>query len=304
MITGIFLTTAGLVSAAPNTHHGRFYVGLDLGAAFPEELESQRTNTGIPTNCDQWLSEATLPDGTVLPLPLGHGDCQPSALPKNPLRFNLETGVLAAISVGYALKGPRIEAEYVYRHHRGERLPLTVPGDPKQQEFVQRDEEIGALRSSQFFANFYYDFHDQVSPTLTPYIGFGLGLVYIQIDYSATSIRTSDRERMISLGRNPHAAGLTSAADETLTDTLFGYQLMAGLDYTLSKRVSLGVKLRFGDVFGEFTDGENLWKPLRGHKSTVGPPGTPGSDLPVHYEIHARNLSMWGLSLALKYFWD
>ena len=97
MIAGIPLITAGLASAAPNTHHGRFYVGLDLGAAVPHELESRRTNTGIPTNWDQWLSGATLPDGTVLPLPLGHGDCQPSALPKSPLRFNPEAGARIAV---------------------------------------------------------------------------------------------------------------------------------------------------------------------------------------------------------------
>ena len=300
----IILLLSGTAAAAAGTGHRGFYVGLDLGAAVPHELESQRTNTGIPTNCDQWLSEATLPDGMVLPLPLENSDCRPSALPRSPLRFDLDTGVLFGLSVGYALNGLRLEAEYLYRRHKGERLPLSVAGDPKQQEFVQRDEEVGALRANQFFANLYYDFHDRISPTLTPYLGLGVGFMMMEIDYSATSVRTGDRQRMIDLGRNPNAAGLTSAADEVLSDTLAGYQLMAGLDYALSDRLSLGVKVRFGDSFGEFRDGGNPWKPLRGHESTVGPPGTPGGDLPVHYEVRADNLSLWGISLGIKYFWN
>ena len=80
--------------------------------------------------------------------------------------------------------------------------------------------------------------------------------------------------------------------------------MIAGLDYALSDRLSLGVKARFGDAFGEFRDGDNPWKPLRGHGSTVGPPGTPGGDLPVHYEVSADNLDMWGISLGIKYFWE
>lgn len=298
------LQFSGTTAVAAEAGHRGFYVGLDLGAAVPQELESQRTNTGIPTNCDQWLAVATLPDGMAVPLPLDHSDCRPSALPRSPLRFDLDTGVLAGLSVGYALNGLRLEAEYLYRRHKGESLPLTVPGDPKQQEFVQRDEEVGALRGSHFFANLYYDFHGRISPTLTPYLGLGVGLMAMEIDYSATSVRTGDRQRMLDLGRNPNAAGLTSAADEVLSDTLFGYQLMAGLDYALSDRLSLGVKVRFGDVFGEFRDEGNPWKPLRGHESTVGPPGTPGGDLPVHYEVRADNLSLWGISLGIKYFWN
>ena len=143
---------------------------------------------------------------------------------------------MVVASLGYALHGLRIEAEYVYRQNKGELLPLIVPGDEKQQEFVQRYKEIGALRGNHFFANLYYDFQDRISPTLIPYQGFGLGLMRMEMDYSGTSVRTSDGDRLIELGRNPNAAGLTSAAHEVLSDTLFGYQLMAGLDYALSDR--------------------------------------------------------------------
>ena len=72
-------------AAAAETNRRGFYVGLDVGAAIPHDLESQRTNIGIPTNCDQWLDFATLSDGTVVPLPLD--ECESRALPGSPLRF-------------------------------------------------------------------------------------------------------------------------------------------------------------------------------------------------------------------------
>ena len=289
-------------AAAAETNRRGFYVGLDVGAAIPHDIESMRTNTGIPTNCDQWLPSATLPTGEVFPLPLAA--CQPRDLPGRPQSFDLDTSVLVGVNIGYALNSLRIETEYLHRQHKGELLSLVVPGDEKQAEFVTRNEEVGALRGNHLFANLYYDFQDRISPTLTPYLGFGLGLMLMEMDYSGTSIRTDDRQSLIDLGRNPNAAGLLSAAHEVLSDTLFGYQLMTGLDYALSDRLLLGVKLRYGDAFGDFSDGGNPWKPLRGHASTVGRPGTPGGDLPVHYEIRASNLGMWGISLGFKYFWQ
>lgn len=43
----------------------------ELKREFPlaANLESSRTNTGIPTNCDQWLDEFTFDDGSKVPSP-------------------------------------------------------------------------------------------------------------------------------------------------------------------------------------------------------------------------------------------
>ena len=93
-------------------------------------------------------------------------------------------------------------------------------------------------------------------------------------------------------------------ADEVLSDTLFGYQWIAGLDYAWSERFSVGLKFRYGDAFGDFEDGDNAWKPLRGHASTVGPTPKTGGNLPIRYDIQADDLSFWGVSLNFKYFFD
>lgn len=297
----VLLVSTNAGASGPNERQG-FYVGADIGVSIPNDLESTRTNNGIGTNCDQWLGADTLNDNTTVPLPLGQ--CSPRALPKRTTSFGLGTGVLAGINLGYTLHDFRLEAEYFRREQSGERSALNVPGDPKQAEFVERSEKISDFSADNFFANIYYDFHNMLSAKVTPYMGVGLGVMRVQMDYSGTSIRTNDRNRLHELGRNRNAAGLASLADEVLSDTLFGYQWIAGVDYAWSERFSVGLKFRYGDAFGDFEDGDNAWKPLRGHASTVGPPGTPGSNLPIRYSIQADDLSFWGISLNLKYFFD
>ena len=277
-----------------------FYFGMDTGVSLPRDLESTRTNTGIPTNCDQWLDEFTFGDGAKVPYTIDQ--CDPRVWPVSPNHFDLGAGFLAGANLGYALHNFRIEAEYFHREQSGEHLPLIVPGDEKQQEFVERSEKTSAFRANNFFANLYYDFQNTISPKVIPNLGVGLGLMHTTMDYSATSIRTNDMNELIRLGRNPNAAGLASLANEVLSDNLLGYQLIAGLNYALSERFYVGTKLRYGDAFDDFKDDDNEWKPLRGHESTVGPPGEPGGNLLVRYGITADDLNFWGISLDLKYF--
>ena len=296
----LILTTNVAASEAKSGARRGFYFGTDIGVSLPGDLESTRKNIGIPTNCDQWLEEFTFDDGTKVPYPVEQ--CDPRALPGSPNRFDLGAGLLAGANLGYALHNFRVEAEYFHRTQSGEHLPLIVLGDQKQQEFVERSEKISDFRANSFFANLYYDFHNTRLPKVIPFFGIGFGLMHTTIDYSAASIRTNDRNELIRLGRNPNASGTASLANEVLSDSLLGYQLVAGLDYPLSKRFYAGIKLRYGNAFDDFEDGDNEWKPLRGHGSTVGPPGEPGGDLPVRYEITADDLNFWGISLGLKYF--
>ena len=276
-----------------------FYFGTDTGASMAPGIESTRSNVGIPTNCDQWLEEFTFDDGDTVPLPLE--DCIPRALPGSPNPFDLGGGLLAGAKVGYAVHNFRVEAEFLHREQSGDHLPLIVPGDEKQLEFVERSEKISDFRTNGFFANLHYDFNG-MSDKLVPHLGVGLGFMRTTMDYSATSIRTNDREELIGLGRNPAAAGTASLANEVLSDNLPGYQLTAGLTYAFGERFFAGIKLRYGGALGDFEDGDNPWKPLRGHASTVGPPGEPGGDLPVRYGITVGGLNFWGVSVVLNHY--
>ncbi|MYI98835.1 MAG: hypothetical protein F4104_04210, partial [Gemmatimonadetes bacterium] len=224
-----------------------FYFGMQAGVSVPGEYESTRTNTrSVPTNCDQWLPGEILNDGTPVPLPLS--ECSPRLFPGSPNGFELGEGILAGVQAGYVLKARRIEVEYFRRGQSGAFLPLVIPGDAKQAEFVERSEKISDFRTDNLFANLYYDFRGMLSPYATPYLGVGAGLAQQKLFYSAVSVRTNDRDRMRQLGRNSHAAGLASLADAKLFDRIFSFQLLAGVDYAVDKRFSAGMKLRYGSV--------------------------------------------------------
>lgn len=294
-LAALALAAPPAAGAAAGQTGGGFYVGGDVGVSVARDLESARTNVGVPTNCDQWLAAAVLNDGTRLPLPADQ--CRPRALPARASAFDLGAGWLAGAGAGYDFGPVRVEAEYFHRRQGGETVDLVVPGDDKQPEFTERTETIDQVRGHNFFGNVYYDV--PTSSRVTPWVGAGFGVMRTTIDYRATSIRTADRAALLALGRNPNAAGVVSRADDAMTDSLAGYQVIAGFDYAVGARQALAVKFRYGDAFGGFSDGDKAWKPLRNHDSTVGPGGAP-----IRYGIDADNLGFWSVSVGYKFFLD
>ena len=153
-VCAAFCTVPGALAAE---REPGFYLGLDIGASLPTDFESTRINNGISTNCDQWLDSETLNNGVVAPLPLEQ--CSPRVLPASPNSFDLRTGLLAGVNLGYALDSLRFEFEYFHRGQSGENLELIVPGDEKQLEFVERSERIRDVSTDHYFVNAYFDFH-------------------------------------------------------------------------------------------------------------------------------------------------
>ena len=80
-----------------------------------------------------------------------------------------------------------------------------------------------------------------------------------------------------------------------LSDTLFGYQLIAGVDYQVSEPVSIGLKFRWAD-FGEFESDPREWDQLRSHDSARSPGGAR-----VQYTAMTEDIQFWGVSLNMKY---
>ena len=272
-----------------------FYLGADLGVGGARPLESTRTNHGVSTNCDQWLPSATLPNGTTVPLPLDQ--CAPQALPASPSEFTLDrAGAIGGAHAGYAYGRIRFEAEYIRRANTGEQLDLVVPGDPKQVEFTQRTEEIDNLQGNLFFANLVVDASGR-SARFRPHFGAGFGAMWMQMEYTGVSVRNVDRAVLLELGRNPNAAGLRSVGEATVRDRLWGWQAMAGLDFAVTDRVALTVRMRYLDAFGTFEAPGNSWNPLRGHDSTVGPGGEA-----ITYDIGAEGFGLWTATAGLRFF--
>lgn len=99
----------------------------------------------------------------------------------------------------------------------------------KDHEFALISESVADMKGHQFFGNVYYDFPSALHK-LIPYVGGGMGFMLAEMDYSLDAHRNPDREALAAL--------TLSRGDANLTDTLWGYQLMAGLDYPSQKACS------------------------------------------------------------------
>jgi opacity protein-like surface antigen len=162
------------------------------------------------------------------------------------------------------------------------------------------EDAVDNLMSHNVFANLYYDY--RTDSKFTPYVGFGIGFAQVSVQYRTRWHRTRNAEDIKVFDRtlpggelNKELAGALSNDETTMSDTLFGYQALAGVDYQVSEPFSIGLKFRYA-MFGEFED-ESQYKRLRGHDPLVGNPPT----LPATYYIRTDDIQFWGVSLNMKY---
>ena len=272
------------------------YLGVDVGLWLPSQLKAKISDTDVPTNCDQHLVNS---DGTpVNEMKKLEDEYCARGNDAWENSFDLGLGFMTGLHLGYAMKAFRFEAEYFHRGQPGQHSSLELTSGGKDEEFVEAAERISDFQGSHLFANFYYDLLHVMSPKFIPYFGIGLGLAYMEMNYSVKFIRNASDSTLEGLGRNPNAAGTASLAEHTLYQTLYGYQIMAGFDYALGERFYIGAKLRYGDFFTTF-ENSNEWDKLRSHNSTITPDA---GHAPVLYTFKGENLNFLGLSLSLKYF--
>ena len=283
----IVLPLALGVAAAPAVSQERdgFYFGIDLGAFFPRDVSTDGNDTDVrETRCDGFLFPANSADPACAAVGVSWTN-----------RFNMDTGALGGLTVGYMMDSFRFEFEYLYRTGGGETAPLGIVENRGAGEFVVADEKFDDFEAHHLLANVYYDFLN--GSKFTPYLGFGIGWARNQVDYEGIFVRNSPEvfRNDPDLRAIEAAAGTVTRGREKFSDGGFGYQILVGVDYWLADHLSLGMKLRYAE-FDEISDGRHEWELLRGHESAVGP----GGDR-VSYEIDSDDLRFWGMSLNLKY---
>ncbi len=150
------------------------------------------------------------------------------------VEISFDPGLNIGGAFGYDYGKGRIEFEIAYRGWDMDTFTIpgviagvVIPGCPCS------GTQPGDASALSFMINGYYDFHSASSP-LAPYLGAGIGLASINAD--------------IGLG-----------ADER--DTVFAYQLMAGIGYDINPTTVLTVGYRyFGTTDPEFV---SLGIPIR-----------------------------------------
>ena len=303
------LVVMGLVfSSGPVWAKDGFYIGGELGIAVAPGLDVEAWDTDVATQCDKFINDDGSGDYLVTPVSTcGQSNRDDFAWLQ---QFDGGSGILAGAAIGYRMGSFRVEGEYLYRNTTYDELD---EGEAIRGNFQQgKDKELRIVEggvddvlSHNFFANLYYDYRSDSK--FTPYLGVGVGFSRVSLDFYNRWARhyepdkiptfdntegTQDQKDML----HERLAGTTTIGRAKLSDTLFGYQVLAGVDYQVSDPVSIGLKFRWAD-FGEFEGGDE-WDQLRSHDSAVGPEaGSPR----VRYTALTNDIQFWGVSLNMKY---
>ena len=260
---------AGIPASAQQDRAG-LYAGLQMGIANSSVVTSSLGGINHPTRCDVLLYPPS-----VSP-PVDDAACRdntPAVIISN--EFDPGTGLVSGLTVGYMFGRLRFEVEYLYRYMGDDTSPLggttSTALQGKNSEWSSDEppfEWIGDYKAHQIFANAYYDFLNESN--WTPYAGIGIGWAVTELSYYAQFIRKPEAE-YLQIDFDPDwpadakraAAGTASIMDTKVGKNIFGFQMLAGVDYSLSERTSVGVALRwarFDDV-----DDVATWNLIRSH---------------------------------------
>ena len=269
-----------------------WYAGMELGLAFAPDTAITGGDNDWSTKCDRIIN----PDE----LETAPGECASApARSSYSLDFDGGRGLMASMVLGYRMERLVFEGEYLFRSTVFEanapiRIGDAVTLGKAEQEIESATGTLDDLLSHGVFANVYYRFSDE---GLQPYLGGGLGASRVSLDHR-TVWKRNDDPAAIATFEDPHLkaklAGTTTIGDARHSDTLFGLQLLAGLDYQLGETTTVGVKFRWA-IFSEFESDDIPWQQLRGHESSVGR----GDD--VLYREATDDVSFWALSVGFKH---
>ncbi len=297
----VFVLTGAVQAEDDQERHSGIYVGLEFGFVNADGLSSELSGVNHPTQCDQLLRNndpATDDKVVALSDPACNVGDTPQTLSAN--SFDLGNELLGGISVGYVQERIRVELEYSHRVYDGSdsslwRIPNSnAPLASKNNEVSELDppsERISNFDAHQLFVNAYYDFPN--ASRWTPYLGAGFGWTRTRFDYSVRFLRKTLAQGYPS-DKPPAAAGTLSYWDTRVSETLFGYQLLGGLDYALSEDVSMGIKARWAE-FDDFSH-TGVWDLIRSHEPVQADGMTPWES-----ELEFDDVEYWAVSFLVKF---
>ena len=300
----IWLLAAGLSALAgswtPAAADG-VYARAAFGANLARGLALSTFDNDRAARCDEFVNPRYAEVAACTTLDRGAG-----AVDAWSSEFDGARGLLASIAVGQRLERRlRVEFEYAYRAARYDQTrPILAPSGTAYTELFGpelpvAEERVDDLAAHQMFTNVYLDLPN--AGRFTPYVGAGAGAGLLAVDYGALWVRNIDPDTVRTAAGLPNEdavrrnlAGTASVTRDVLTDTLFGYQALGGVDYAISERVSLGVLARWTGFSG-FRNGGNSYVQLRSHPSNVRVDGSE----PVVYEVRTDDIGFVAVNLSL-----
>ena len=296
--------------------HADFYVGADIGLAEARTLDSRVSGQSNPTRCDVLMySAATRPSAAIGNDP-ACGDVNPKR--KWSSQFDAGSGLAAGLHAGYVRGRARFELEFMHVRPGSASYPIITASthlglaskDREWSETAPPYEWISDFRIQQYFANMFYEFASESK--WTPYVGIGAGWARIRMQYQRRLLRKTEGEGYLNVAPDApeaqrgygwdedvwlewreNAAGTLSAMDTELSDTLFGFQLLAGMDYALTDQTSVGIKARWAQ-FDDLKDSA-AYDQIRSHEPVHADGVTPFVD-----QIKMDNIEYWAVTVGIK----
>ena len=302
-----------------------FYLSGDLGANFSSGVNFEGASNDSYSDCDAYLNKGRLASRCKPNEPVSE-----TFLPDWFSDFDGGQGILAGAAVGYSfgaqnpnspLAGFRVEMEYFYRESKHDETgDFGCTGGPnsatcvkvEQGEFGETgpQERLNSITSHNLFANLFYDFSN--TSRFTPYIGIGGGLGVTDADWGSNWTRTLDQQTLrdgFPYANNANFAGTQAEYDEyisnlagsasnaqtTLSDTLWGLQILFGVDYAVTEAMSLGLKGRWVK-FNSFSD-NLIWNPLRSHAPYI----RTDRETLIAGSMSTSDIEFFGISVNMKY---
>ena len=296
-----------------------FYIGSDIGGNFANGVDFEGASNDGASHCDGYLNP-------------GLSGCDDQSIPASFIPdwnsiFDGGEGILFGVTVGYSLsdqypssflRGFRPELEYFYRESKYDQTIKIGSASGTTLDKINRGEfdrgpheRLGSITSHNLFGNLFYDFINK--SRFTPYVGLGGGVGFTEADWSSNWTRTLDKDNLRDGlrhdGRSDLAdsdvyiqnlAGSSSIAHTMLEDTIYGFQVLFGLDYAFTEALSVGLKGRWVK-YGSFSD--NLaWDPLRSHApyNRVDAGGNPSGPM-IEGSMTTSDIEFFGISVGLKY---
>lgn len=161
--------------------------------------------------------------------------------------LDLDAGTAFEISVGRMFNNWRLEFSAAQRNNAIDQQFKDItysdgtrdPAPPRNNVQSNATATIDDLTTRTLSVNAYYDFTN-VFERITPYVGVGLGVAFVEVSGVHFSTRyedTADPARDLS--------GFNSTQDADLSDTVLVGNFYAGTDYSLTDHTLLGVKLTY-----------------------------------------------------------
>ena len=270
-----------------------WYVGMELGLAQTPDTTIRGSDNDWSTPCDLLIN----PEGLETTADQCAAQPPPTAYTVD---FGGGSGLFAAAALGYRMGRWNVEGEYLFRSSViDDRVSDVRVGDDVtlgklDQEIETTEGVLDDVLSHGFFANLHYRLG---GGGWQPYVGLGVGMSRVAVSHASRWKRNDDPDRITTFtdpALRARLAGTATTGDARFNDTVFGYQLLAGMERPFGQAATFGVKFRWVQL-GDFESDKIPWDQLRGHESSIG------RGEQIVYGITTEDTGFWAVSVVMKY---